>query len=181
MAETSPQTSADAFCREAGLGELATHKHLQEVEMRLSNSPSQCQHSQLSKLCSKHGVVESCCRRQQHVPGVFQHYNPFLSFRQPSNGQHPKLPESRCCVTRSNDVCHRSGSVWEPMSGSSTEGDKGSGGFPRAPGRGCCRQPAPRGPKVPCAGSALGVPGELQARGAAGEARNGQGCRPRGI
>lgn len=93
VAEISSQTSADAFCREAGLEELATHKHLQKVEMRLSNSPSQCQHSQLSKLCSKHGVVESLCRRQQHVPGVFQQYNPFLSFRQPLDGQHLKLPD----------------------------------------------------------------------------------------
>lgn len=80
VAETSSQSSADAFCREASLGELAKHKHLQEVEMRLSNSPSQCQHSRLGKLCSKHGVVESLYSRQQHVPGVFQQYNPFLSF-----------------------------------------------------------------------------------------------------
>lgn len=54
-------------------------------------------------------------------------------------------------------------------------------GLPRAPGQGCCQQTAPRGPKVPCAGSALGVPGEQQAWGATEEARSGQGCRQRGI
>lgn len=149
MAETSPQTSADAFHREGSLGELAKHKHLQEVEMRLSNSSSQCQHSQLSKLCSKHGVVESLCRRQQHVPGVFQQYNQPTSLLSTTfRGQHPKLPESRLdCVTRSNDVCHRL-CVGEHV-GEQHGGWQGVRGLPRAPSQGCCQQRAPRGPKVP--------------------------------
>lgn len=159
VAETSSQTSADAFCREAGLGELAKHKHLQEVEMRLRNSPRQCQHSQLSKLCNKHGVVESLCWRQQHVPGVFQQCNSFLSFRQPLDCQHPKLPESRCCVTRSNDVCHRASSVWETMSGSSTEGDKGSGSCPEPRDRAAASKPHHAGPRCPVPGVPLGCPG----------------------
>lgn len=93
---------------------------------------------------------------------VFQHYNPFLSFRQPSNGQHPKLPESRCCVTRNNDVCHRAGSVWETMSGSSTEGDKGSGGFPEPRDKAAASKPHHVGPRCPEPGVPLGCPGSCR-------------------
>lgn len=96
------------------------------------------------------------------MPGVFQQYNPFLSFRQPLDGQHPKLPESRRCVTRSNNVHHRAGSVWETMSGSSTEGDRGSGGFPKPRDRAAASKAHHVGPRCPGPGVPLGCPGSCR-------------------
>lgn len=96
------------------------------------------------------------------MPGVFQQHNPFLSFGQPLHGQHPKLPEFRCCITRSIDVCHRAGSVWETMAGSSTEGDKGSGDFPEPRARAAASKQHHVGPRCPVPGVPLGCPGSCR-------------------
>lgn len=54
-----------------------------------------------------------------------------------------------------------------PQQGAAWRGDKGAGGFPTPRDRDAVGKPHPWGPKVPCTGIALGVPGAAAGLGSA--------------